>query len=91
VREGIIIDFCDGLNVWRKAMITSVFGGDNEESMVEVKFIVKGEEFREKVEAESNRLAPYAFFTKGRYLLNFLPSLPLPEIAEFPLQRLLPK
>lgn len=81
MREGLLIDFCDSSNVWRRGMIARLFweAGQN---MVVVRFKVRGEEFREKVEADSNRLAPRSFFTKGHYLLNLQPSFPAPEIKE---------
>jgi len=44
--------------------------------MAEVRINIKGEEFVENVEITSNKLAPYTFFTRARYLLDFVPSLP---------------
>lgn len=37
---------------------------------------MKGEERTETVEMSSKRLAPAKFFTKGRYLEDFLPIIP---------------
>ena len=44
--------------------------------MVMLKMNVKGTEMIEEVEITSKRLAPSKFFTKGKYLEEYSPSLP---------------
>jgi hypothetical protein len=46
------------------------------ETELEIKINIKGIDLFEKVEATSRRLAPYTFFTRGRYLEDFASCLP---------------
>ena len=45
-------------------------------NMLEIRICIKGQEFFEEVEVDSRRLAPFTFFTRGRYLEEFAPVIP---------------
>lgn len=74
VRVNQIIDFQDILNIWRKGTVVAVLK-ENQVLMVRVKITIKGDDFFETVEANSRRIAPFTFFTKKKYLEDFVPSL----------------
>ena len=44
--------------------------------MVDIRTNIKGTDVVETLEINSKRLAPSKFFTKGRYLEEYSPSLP---------------
>jgi hypothetical protein len=48
----------------------------------------RGQESTQVLELNSPRLAPYTFFTRGRYLLNFPPQLPEHDVAELEMRSL---
>jgi len=72
----MIVDFQDGFNMWRRAIIVKKFISNDQKFMVTLKMNIKGSDILETVEADSKRLAPARFFTKGRYLEEYSPSLP---------------
>lgn len=74
VRVNQIIDFQDTLNIWRKGTVVAV-SKENQVLMARVKITIKGDDFFETVEANSRRFAPFSFFTKKKYLEDFMPSL----------------
>lgn len=74
VRVNQIIDFQDTLNIWRKGTVVAV-SKENQVLMARVKITIKGDDFFETVEANSRRIAPFTFFTKKKYLEDFVPSL----------------
>ena len=43
--------------------------------MVDLKILTKVADLRESVELESKRLAPFLFFTRKKYLEDFVPNL----------------
>lgn len=62
-KQGLVVDFQDRCHVWRRGVIVST-----SPTQVEIKISIKGIDLFEKVETTSRRLAPYTFFTRGRYL-----------------------
>lgn len=52
------------------------FFNDSDKMMVVLKMHVKGTQLFETIDVESKRLAPSKFFTKGKYLEEYAPSLP---------------
>ena len=62
--------------MWRRAVVIKTFFSKEEKMMVMLKMNVKGTEMIEEVEITSKRLAPSKFFTKGKYLEEYSPSLP---------------
>lgn len=83
-RQGLVVDFQDRTNVWRRGVVVNVV----EPGVVEVRVNVKGVESFEKVETSSRRLAPYTFFTRSRYLEDFPPCLPEHDRAQAELNKL---
>ena len=63
-KQGLVVDFQDKCNVWRRGVIVNT----TEPGHVEVKINIKGVDLFEKVKIGTRRLAPFTFFTRSRYL-----------------------
>ena len=68
VKPGMIVDFQDSFNMWRRAIVVKTFLNNAQKFMAILKMNIKGSDLLETVEADSKRMAPARFFTKGRYL-----------------------
>jgi hypothetical protein len=54
--------------MWRRAVVLKTTLSEDNKTMVQLKLNIKGMDIIEQVEIGSKRLAPFKFFTKGRYL-----------------------
>jgi len=68
IRVGTVLDFQDKYNTWRRGVVIKTFMSNDQKNMLQIKICIKGDEFFEEVEADSRRLAPFTFFTRGKYL-----------------------
>lgn len=76
IKTGLLVDFHDAFNLWRKAVVIKVFFDDDNKELVLLKMHLKGTEVFETIQVDSKRLAPSQFFTKGKYLEEYGPDLP---------------
>lgn len=87
-RVGSVLDFQDRYHTWRRGVVVKTLLSNEQTLLLEMRIVIKGQEFLETVEASSRRLAPFTFFTRGNYLKEFAPTLPENDQLERELNQL---
>jgi hypothetical protein len=85
---GSVLDFQDRYHTWRRGVVVKTLVSNDQTLLLEMRIVIKGQEFLETVEANSRRLAPFTFFTRGNYLKEFAPILPENDQLERELNQL---
>jgi hypothetical protein len=85
---GSVLDFQDRYHTWRRGVVVKTLLSNEQTLLLEMRIVIKGQEFLETVEASSRRLAPFTFFTRGNYLKEFAPTLPENDQLERELNQL---